>query len=127
MRAFAIAFLGLAAAPATAQEITAEQAIDNFRNSIEAPIRRCPEPGEGEDIVVCGNRAEESRYRAPLFATPDSGPAARAGGEQRAAMALNDDRCTPVGVAQQCSGGLPIIPIIVYIIRNTVALIQGDD
>jgi hypothetical protein len=78
-------------------------------------------------VVVCAQRPEESRYRAPLFATPDSSPAARAGGEQRAALGQDDKRCTPIGRAQQCGGGLPIIPIVAYIVRNLAAIIQGDD
>jgi hypothetical protein len=127
MRRIALAVAMLTAAPAAAQEITAEQAIANFRTSVETPVRRCPEPEEGEEIVVCGDRPEESRYRVPLYVAPDDSPAARAGGEQRAAMALNDQRCTPVGRAQQCGGGLPVIEIAIFLVRTAIAAIQGDD
>ena len=127
MRQVAVVLLILAPAPAAAQQITADQAMANFRNSIDTPVRRCPGPGSGEEVIVCAQRPEENRFRVPLYAAPDESPAARAGGEQRAALEQNDQRCTPIGRMQQCGGGLPIAAIAAYVIRNAVAIIQGDE
>jgi hypothetical protein len=132
MRQVAVLALLLGSAPVAAQQVNAQQvdadqAMANFRRSIDTPVQRCPGPDSAEEVVVCAQRPEEDRFRAPLFATPDERPGARAGGEQRAAMAQDDQRCTPIGRAQQCGGGLPIFAIAAYVIRNVVAIIQGDE
>jgi hypothetical protein len=124
---WAVAAGTLAAAPAAAQQVTAEQAMENFRNRMEAPARRCAEAGEAEDVVVCGRRQEDNRYRAPLYAAPDDGPATRAGGEQRAAMEVGSSPCTPVGRAQRCGGGLPVFAIAGYLARALIAIATPDD
>jgi hypothetical protein len=67
----------LASLPAAggAQAITAEQALNNYRQVIK-PTREldCPK-GADDEIVVCGGEAptETERYRAPLPIAPTPG------------------------------------------------------
>jgi hypothetical protein len=62
-----IASIAALTAPASAQSITAEQAIANYRRTF-APIAEldCPKPADGEEIVVCGRAGRPDPYRAPL-------------------------------------------------------------
>lgn len=128
----AVVAFTLASAPAAAQQalpapqITAEEAMATYRATAEPALRSCPQSSRSEEVIVCA-RVDENRYRAPLYAAPDEGPATRAGGEQRDAMAVGSSTCTPVGRAQRCSGGLPIFAIVGYVAQVLVEVIRGDD
>ena len=124
--AIAIAAIGLASAmPAFAQPGDPVAAQQAELRTILRP--QCPPPGEEEEIVVCGRR-DDDRYRLPPQLIPGSTPAgARAGGEQRAAMAVNDQRCSPVGRDQQCNGGLNVIGIAATIARAIGQAIANRD
>jgi hypothetical protein len=110
----------LLAAPACAQPDPVALQQDIVRTAVADDCGGTSE----EEIVVCGRRREEEqarRYRVPPT-SPYSGPAESAGGEQRYAMAANDQRCTPVGRAQQCSGGLDVLAIAFGAVRIVRAL-----
>ena len=96
------------AAPAGAQS----DPVDAQRQEVRQAIAPECERSTVEVLVVCGRteeqqEAESRRYR--VAATPIRRETA--GNAQRDAMAANDQRCTPVGRAQQCSGGLDVIGI----------------
>jgi hypothetical protein len=124
-----IAILLLAAAApasATAAPATAEEAI----SAVEALVRQTVRPGcakGDEEIVVCGRRDEDERHRLPLRVEPAPRAADSAGGEQMAAVRVDTSRCTAVGQNPQCSGGLPVIPIALWLLQSVVKAVDGED
>lgn len=119
----------LVAAPAGAQSDEVDRAIAGQRAGLRAAMRLdCPPAGDDSEIVVCGSRAEDDRrHRLPLAGRPPPGAADRAGGEQRAAMAIDTSRCTAVGRDQQCTSGLDVIGIGFTIARAVgQALLNRD-
>lgn len=120
----------LLAAPASAQTgNAADELIAEQRSRLRAQLRiDCPPAEDDEEIVVCGSRAEDDRQHRLAPAAP--GPAAaadRAGGEQRAALAIDAGRCTAVGRDQQCGGGLDVIGIGFTIARAVAQAIANRD
>ena len=118
-------WLGVAAAHA--QPGAAEEAIAGQQALVRSVVRPDCGPAEGDEIVVCGRREEDARHRLPLPVVGPPNPADRAGGEQLAAMNAGDDRCSPVGRDQQCSGGLDVIGIGFTIARVIAKAVAGDD
>ena len=117
-----IASPALAAAPVTAEEALARQQA-GLQRSLGLECDR----GGGEDIVVCGRQGPDPN-RLPLPLEPE--PGARHAGEPPApaeALALSAQRCTTVGPNQQCSGGLPILPIALWLVRTAINIAEGDD
>lgn len=105
------AALLIAAAPAHAQADEAEALIERQRSELRAALRLdCPQSGNDNEVIVCGTREPDQRERLEPIAPPRSA-ADRAGGEQRAAMAVGSSTCTPVGRDQRCNGGLDMIGI----------------
>lgn len=128
MRSTAIPVLALLALPEAALAQAIEDPVEAQRAELRAVIRpECPPRGPDAEIVVCGRR-DDQRYRLPPQIVPGSVPARdRTGGEQRAAMAANDQRCTPIGRDQQCAGGLDVIGIGFTVARAIgQALSRGD-
>ena len=118
----------LAAVPAPARAQSVDALVATQRDSVSGVVRpRCERGPDPEEIVVCGTRDDE-RYRVPAQLVPGSIPARdRAGGEQLAALAANDQRCTPIGRDQQCNGGLDVIGIGFTIARAIVQAIARRD
>ena len=109
-----LALIPLSAMPVAAQSSLVEQRIEAQRSAVREALRlECPPAGEAgeEEIVVCGRRDEGRRFRVEPIVTPSPRGADRAGGEQRAALAVDSSRCTPVGRDQQCTSGLDVIGI----------------
>ena len=129
-RTAAVLYLGLiglalpSARAAVAQPGAGEQAIAEQQSAVRSVVRRdCRRPGADggeEEIVVCGRREQDARHRLPLAVAEPPTPADRAGGEQLTAMSAGDDRCSPVGRAQRCNGGLDVIGIG-FIIARAIA------
>ena len=124
--------LAAAAAPAAAAAqsamppTTAEEAIA----AGQAILRQTVRPGcaeGGEEIVVCGRRDEDERHRLPLRVEPAPRAADSAGGEQMAAVRVDTSRCTTVGQNPQCGGGLPVIPIALWVLQNVAKAVKGGD
>lgn len=114
--------------PAAAQTVPAEELVEAQRSQLRQGIRsHCPPTSGEEEIVVCGQR-DQDRDRLPLPPGPDpSLPANRAGGEQRAALAIDTSRCTTVGPNQQCNQGLDVIGIAFTVARAVAqALINRE-
>ena len=118
---FMAALAASAAGVAGAQPGAADRAIAEQQSAVQSVVRRdCRTPAaEGEDgeIVVCGRREQDARHRLPLPVAASPTPADGAGGEQLSAMSAGDDRCSPVGRAQRCNGGLDVIGMGFIIVR----------
>ena len=118
----------LAATPAVAQPVDAERLVEAQREALRASMRLdCPAAGENDEIVVCGSRDEDRDQRLPLPVPREPRAADRAAGEQRAALDIDSSRCTAVGRAQQCNGGLDMIGIGFAIARAIGAAIADPD
>jgi hypothetical protein len=113
--------IGLGPATAAAQLEPPPDPVADQQAEIRA-IVSCPR-AVGDEIVVCGRREEEEARRFRVEPTPYQPTAAdRAGGAQRDALAIDTSRCTTVGRAQQCGGGLDILGIGATIIRGIIAI-----
>jgi hypothetical protein len=123
-----LAVAALAAAPAVAappptgagEALARQQA--SLRSSLGLDCDR-----SGGDIVVCGRQGPDTN-RLPLPVPPE--PGARHGGEApdpSETLALGAEKCTTVGPNQQCGGGLPVIPIAIWLIETAVKAAKSDD
>ena len=119
-----IAIAAALAAPAAAQPEPADRALEAQRDIVRSSVGADCAAAGPEEIVVCGRREQEEQERRFRVApTPDSpGVEDRAGGAQRHAMAAYDQRCTPIGRAQQCNGGLDVLAIGFAIVRTIQAV-----
>jgi hypothetical protein len=119
--------LFLIGSPASAGPVaTAEEALARQQASVRAGLGLDCERGAGE-IVVCG-RGGPDPNRLPLPVTPEPGD--RNAGEPpdaAEALALSRQRCTTVGPNQQCSGGLPILPIAFWLVQKAVEIAKEGD
>jgi hypothetical protein len=125
---FALLLLLAAPAAAAAQSppLTAEEALAAGQAIVRDTVRPDCTRG-GEEIVVCGRRDDSDRHRLPLRVDPEPRAADRAGGEQMAAARLDTSRCTAVGQNPQCSGGLPVIPIAIWVLEKVAKAVSGED
>jgi hypothetical protein len=128
-RAAALLILISASAPATAQTPPPPDPVTHQQVELrEIIFPPCPRP-VGDEIVVCARREseEQAAHRLPLPVERAPSPADRAGGEQRAALAVDTSPCTTVGRNQRCSGGLDLIGIGVTIARGILQAARGRD
>jgi len=120
--------LPLLPTPAAAQPVAGDWVVPAPPLEVHLPPRLdCPRPADEAEIVVCGTREEDRRYRLPLAAERTPGAAERAGGEQRAALALDTGGCTTVGRDQQCGGGLDMIGVGFAIARAIAQAVANRD
>jgi len=122
MAAAAMIASPLQAAPAgTAEEALARQQA-GLQRSLDC------DRGGGEDIIVCG-RAGPDPNRLPLPVQPEPGD--RRSGEPpdpSEVLALHKEKtCTTTGPNQRCSGGLPILPIALWLVQTAVKAAKSDD
>lgn len=88
----------------------------------------CPTGTDNGEILVCGKRSRGDDLRLPLPVAPD--PGARTAGLMPTgvdAIASAEDPCTPVGPNQRCSGGLPVIQMILTGVKVVEALVDPDE
>ncbi|HEX8622274.1 MAG TPA: hypothetical protein VF718_09905 [Allosphingosinicella sp.] len=117
---------GAASAASAAPPATAEEALARQQAGLHRSLGLDCERGGGE-IVVCGRQGPDPN-RLPLPVPPE--PGARHAGEPpdpSEALALSAEKCTTVGPNQQCSGGLPIIPIAIWLVQTAIKVAEGDD
>ena len=116
--------LSILSQPAAAQEtMTAEQVVEAFEKNWPT-VRKidCPDPTDDEEIVVCARR---NPYR--VGPSPPV-PGARVRGEMMTttqAMGQGSSRCSTVGRNQSCSGGLPLIPIALFLVDAAGKAVQA--
>jgi hypothetical protein len=110
-----------AAPPGTAEEALARQQA-GLQRSLGLDCDR-----SGTDIVVCGRTGPDPN-RLSLPVPPE--PGARHAGEPpdaTEALALSKEKCTTVGPNQQCGGGLPVIPIAIWLLQTAVKVAKDKD
>lgn len=122
----AMAAAALASAPApAAPPASADEAIARQQASLRSGLGLDCDRGGGE-IVVCG-RSGPDPDRLPLPVERE--PGARIAGEPADpsdALALTAEKCTTVGPNQQCGGGLPILPVAIWLVQTAVKAIKDD-
>jgi hypothetical protein len=109
-----------AAPPASADEALARQQ-SSLRSGLGLHCDR-----EAGEIVVCGRQGPDPN-RLPLPVEPE--PGARRSGEPAdpgEALALSAEKCTTVGPNQQCGGGLPILPVAIWLVQTAVKVIKKE-
>jgi hypothetical protein len=117
---------GAPAAASAAPPATAEEALARQQAGLQRSLGLDCDRGGG-DIVVCGRQGPDPN-RLPLPVPPQ--PGARNSGEPpdpEEALALGDGKCSTTGPNQQCSGGLPIIPIALWLVQTAIKAAEGDD
>ncbi|MFN3388869.1 MAG: hypothetical protein ACK40O_08030 [Allosphingosinicella sp.] len=117
--------LAMLSGPAAAQQaMTAEEVSEAFARTWPTVAKiDCPEAAEDE-IVVCA-RPGRSPYRVD--------PALRGAGDRLPGESLRpadtlahgSTRCSTVGPNQNCGGGLPIIPIALFLVDAAGKAIQA--
>ena len=119
---------GAGAAASAAPPVTAEEALARQQSGLQRSLGLdCDRGGGGGDIVVCGRQGPDPN-RLPLPVEPE--PGARNSGEPpdpSEALALGAAKCTTVGPNQQCGGGLPLIPIAIWLVQTAIKVAEGDD
>lgn len=116
----AMAALALAATPArSAPPLSADEALARQQSSLRSGLGLDCDRDSAE-IVICGRRGPDPD-RLPLPVPPEPG-ARNSGGpaDPSEALALSAEKCTTVGRNQQCSGGIPILGIALYIVQTVV-------
>ena len=122
------AALLVSAGPLPAQTASADALVERQRTELRAALRLdCPQSADEDEVIVCGTREPDQRERLAPIAPPSRGPAHRAGGEQRAAMAAGSETCTTVGRDQRCNGGLDVIGIGFTIARAIGQALMNRD
>jgi hypothetical protein len=128
MAKFALLLIGLVAPAGAAEPVTAEMAMERYRETFE-PIAAvdCPKSSTADEIIVCGRPDAPDPDRLPLPVAPV--PGQRIQGEPVSAVVAMGKRetCSTVGPNQNCGGGLPLIPIAVTAAQIAIKLIKGDD
>jgi hypothetical protein len=118
----------LAASAATAQVLTAEEALENYRAAFDSvSVLDCPESSDPDAIVVCGRRpGAPDPNRLPLPVQPLPGD--RVAGEAISSVeaAGTREKCSTVGPNQQCGGGLPVFQVIGVAVKAVQALVDPD-
>lgn len=119
----------LAAGPALAAEPpTAEEALARQKAGLNRTLGLdCNRRSAAGDIVVCG-RSGRDPYRLPFDPGPE--PGARHAGEalsaEEALAATAPPTCSTVGPNQHCGGGLPLIPIAIFLVQTAVKAAKGE-
>jgi hypothetical protein len=128
----AAAFLiALAAAPAFAEPLTAEEAIARQKEQLRDALGLdCDRSGQGEDIVVCGrsgpdpNRVPFPDQRLPgerVRLGPSEAPSGLAG------LEAGQSPCSTVGPNQRCSGGLDVFRVVGVLAKIAKHLIDPEE
>ena len=117
-----------AASPVAAPAVSGDEALARQQESLRSALALdCDRFRDSGDIVVCGRQGPDPN-RLPLPVRPE--PGARQAGEAAApseALALSAEKCTTVGPNQQCGGGLPLIPIAIWLVQTAIEVAEGKD
>ncbi len=115
-------WLALAATPATSQIPIDYSLPPSSQPTLRTDLRPdCPRSSTDDEIVVCGNRDDDYRYRvAPSEPVPGARRRLIAGEPPSGVDALADgalSRCSTTGPHVQCGGGLDVFGIVFGIAR----------
>ena len=118
----------IATSAAPAQTLTAEQAMENYRDAFE-PVATldCPESEDPDEIVVCGRPfGAPDPNRLPLPVQPLPGD--RVSGEAMTSVEAGNikEECSAVGPHNGCGGLVPIGAIIGVAVKVVGALVDGE-
>lgn len=120
--------IALVSSPAAADPTAVDRLIERQRAELRAALQPECEPGDDpEEIVVCAARVDDRRYRLPIPDRPAAQADRQAGGEQRAALAIDASPCTAVGRDQRCNAGLDVIGIAFTVARAIVQKLAERD
>lgn len=125
MAAASLAAASLAGPAPAAPPASADEALARQQSSLRSSLGLDCDRDSGE-IVVCGRRGPDPN-RLPLAVAPE--PGARNSGEPADpadALALTAQKCTTVGRDQHCSGGLPVLPIAIWLVQTAVKAIKKE-
>lgn len=119
---------GAMATTAPAQTLTAEQALENYRETF-APVSEldCPKGEDPDEIVVCGRSpGAPDPNRLPLPVEPL--PGARNTDDALSGIAVlnRKEPCSTVGPHNGCGGTLPVFQVIGVAVKAVQALVDGE-
>lgn len=131
-RVFPPLILIIAPGALAAQSPTPEEAIEAQRAELREVVNQvCPpgvDPGDPNNVVVCGRRELYPRYRVPEAIAEGSRLRETAGGEQRRAMAAGGTACSTVGpMPTGCTSGLNVFAIGAGIARLIGQALENRD
>ena len=110
---------------ASAQPVTAEQAVENYRGAFKSLEELdCPKSTDPEEVVVCGRRDRADTARLPLPVAPEPGRRVQGEAVSTVAAAGRRETCSTVGPMQECGGGLPIFGIAVTAAKAAVKIAE---
>jgi hypothetical protein len=119
----------LTAGPALAADPpTAEEALARQKASLHQTLGLdCKRGRAADDIVICG-RSGRDPNRLPLDPEPE--PGARLVGEpvrpEDALANTAPPTCSTVGPNQRCGGGLPVIPIAIWLVQTAIKAAKSE-
>jgi hypothetical protein len=118
----------MTATVAVAQPVTADQAMENYRQVFE-PVTRfdCPQSTKPDEIIVCGRPfGAPDPNRLPLPVEPLPGD--RVSGEALSSVEAGNikEECSAVGPNNGCGGLVPIGAIIGVAVKVVGALVDGE-
>jgi hypothetical protein len=123
--------IGLAAPAGAAEPVTAQQALENYREKFESvDAIDCPKDRDPDEIVVCGRGGGPDPNRLPL---PSAEPGDRVrllpGEPPSAVAALNagSTGCSTVGPNQSCGGGMNLFLVARVLAKAVKALTRRND
>ena len=128
MASLGLLMIGLAAPAGTSEPVTAEAAMERYRSTIvPVAVLNCPKAESPDEIVVCGRQEGRDPNRLPL--PPDPVPGRIVKGEAISSVEAMGVRetCSTVGPNQNCGGGLPVIPIVIFAAKVALHAIKGDE
>lgn len=116
----------VAGATAAADPVSAEKALENYRNAFPpAAPPACGSGDEPDEIVVCGKR-DGDRYRLPLPSAPMPGQRTRMTGTSGMDhLDKGNDPCTAVGRQQSC-GHIDFISIVAAVAQAAVKAARDE-
>ena len=122
-----------APAGAAAPQITAEEAMTNYRKSFDKNAGiDCRRDTGSDEIVVCGRSGQRDPNRVPLPDEQEPGaPVRLLPGEPPSAVAAlsagSGMNCATVGPNPRCNGGLDVFRVVGVLAKVVKELSGGND
>lgn len=124
--AFLLVFTSVPALAQPIETITAERALESYRNNIPS-VDELDCPRGKDEVVICAQRGTYNKLRLPLPVEPEPG---RVTADNR----FTTDRLMRLDAEQACvsntgcgEAGIPILPIIFFVFDKAVKAARGED